>query len=257
MSAYLPAPAWMARREERLRLRRLRRLQRPLERRPRAQLPRPRLPRRRLRNHDHRRPRDRRRAPPCAARLPAGARLPVRLLHPRHDHHRLQSQPGPAQRSRRSAQGQLVPLHRLSRHRRCDPRRASRRRDRPRGAVRPQRPGARRPRRRDREGPLHVRHRRRGAAPSQAVALAPRPRPHPFDPHGGGARRSRCRVGAHLERHAGPPVLHRASRARSRRPRRHHDPRRCRAFCRSARRRRHRRQRECCRGRLPAAGGRL
>ena len=87
--AHLPARARPLRGQEGLRRRRLRRLLGAGRRRAGALLRLPRLPRRGPRRHDGRRPRHARRPASGAAAVRRGGRIPVRLLHRGHDHHRV------------------------------------------------------------------------------------------------------------------------------------------------------------------------
>ena len=143
---------------------------------------------------------------------------------------------GPAAR----AQGQPMPVHRLS----VDPRRLCRR-DRNRGGrcrqgLRRQRPEPVRRRHRHRPGALHHGRGGRGAFAPQGAALAPRPRPHPRhrtrQGHGGaGGGRD-----LHLGGRSTPALQHRAARGSSGRPGRHLCSRQRRALRRPADRRRRR-----------------
>ena len=121
--ADIPARAWLLRRQERVRPGRLRRLHGLARRRALPFLPRARLSRRRARDHHHRGARARRQAAPDAAGLSRCAGLSMRLLRRRHDHDRGDLRQDRARGSAAYAEGQSLPLHRLSQHRRCAARR--------------------------------------------------------------------------------------------------------------------------------------
>ena len=116
--------------EERLRPRPVRRLHRADGRQAREIVPVARRPRRGARDHDHRGPGARRRAPPVAGRLHRARRLPVRLLHVRADHGRRRlHRRGPcrlAAGNPRMDERQPLPLRRLRPHRRGHPGRGGR-----------------------------------------------------------------------------------------------------------------------------------
>ena len=130
-----PLPG-LARRQEGLRRRRLRRMHSLARRRPGAQLHHARVPRRRSRGHHDRGARHTREPAPAAATVPRRPRLPVRVLHRGHDHdlgdvHR-RAEAGPAAR----AEGKPLPLHGIPRDRGCGQRRRrTSRRRRPGEAV--------------------------------------------------------------------------------------------------------------------------
>ena len=187
----------------------------------------------------------------AAAAVPRRPRLPVRLLHRRNDHdlgdlHR-RTEAGPASR----AEGQPLPLHRLSRHRGC---RQRCRRDRggaARAGRRHQRRGARGHRRGDRSRRVHDGHRDRGHAAPQGAALTARARPHRLDRQvrrAGGARRA---PGVHLGGRAAEALHDRDPHRPPRRPRRHLHPRQHRALRRPAGGRRAGRHGRSRRGGLP------
>ena len=218
---------------------------------PGAQLHHPGVPRRRSRGHHDRGPRHAGEPAPDAAAVPRRPRLPVRLLHRRHDHdlgdvHR-RAEAGPAPR----AEGKPLPLHRLPRDR---GRRQRRRRDRggaARAGRRHQRRRAGGHRRGHRSRRVHDGHRDRGHAAPEGAALTARARPHRLDRQdrrAGGARRA---PGLHLGGRAAEALHHRDPHRPPRRPRRHLHPRQRRALRRPAGGRRARRLGRRRRGGLP------
>ena len=196
---------------------------------------------------------------PMQQRLPAGAGLPVRLLHARHDHDGGEPEPGAAQDLAAALKGNLC---------RCTGYRAiedairgvrhvddSRSRRSPCGRNVPAPAGARR---RHRHGALHAGYRAGGPAASEAAALAARRTRASC--RSARTRRSRSRACvAVLTCEDAPARLFSTARHETRRD----DPDDTavldndRALRRPARRRRGRRQRRRRRGRLPAARRRL
>ena len=100
----------------------------------------PGVPRRRPRGHHGRGPRHARRPAPDAAPLRRGGRVPVRILHRGHDHHRVRAVRGTACGPAAAAEGQPVPLHRVSRDHRRAGRHGQHREVRRRRAARSARP---------------------------------------------------------------------------------------------------------------------
>ncbi len=184
--AHLPARAGLARREERLRHRRLRRLHRARGRGPGAQLHLPGPARARPRGDDDRGPGPR----AAGRRFPGRPGLPVRLLHPGDDHDRGGADRGGPRRPPPRVQGEHLPVHRLRLDRGRAGRPGARRRrfrslrnGRPvPGGRRPAR--ARRPGRGDRPGPVHAGHLDPGAAAHEAGALPAPARPDPLGRRG-------------------------------------------------------------------------
>ena len=101
-----------------VRRRRLRGLYGMARRRPGTFLPAAGISRRMPPDHDDRRVGEGRPAAPDAAGLSRRPGFPVRLLHRRHDHDRRRPERRAAAGLTAQSQGQSVPLHRLSRHRR-------------------------------------------------------------------------------------------------------------------------------------------
>ena len=175
--ADVPARAGLVRGQEGLRRRRLRRLHRARRRGAGAQLRLPGRPGARPGGHHDRGPGRgaRRGRSPGPGRVPRRAGVPVRLLHPRHDHDRGGAVRGAEMRTSPRAQGQHLPLHRLrldrGRHRRYRAGHPERVR------LFARRPGPSAPRgagRRDRHRPVHLRPRSRPRATRQPAAGLPR-----------------------------------------------------------------------------------
>ena len=241
--AHLPARARPLRGQEGLRRRRLRGLLGAARRRTGALLRVPGVPRRGPRGHHGRRPRHARRPAPRAAPLRRRGRVPVRLLHGRHGHHRVDADrradgatcPS-SSRATSAAAPATAPItdalsgrgqHREVRRRRCGP--VARRTRR--------RPG------RHRHRAVHHRLRAAGpAAPGRAGQPA-RARPDRLDRHHRRRGHRRRAAGAHPPRQPAGAVLDRPPRTARRRPRRHPRARRHRALRRAAGRRGRRRQR--------------
>ncbi len=263
MPAHLPARTRLVRREEGLRPGRLRGLHGPRRRAAGAQLSLPGRPRRGPQRHHRGGPRLlRRRAPPGAAAVPGRPGLPVRLLHRRlpDDHRRAPGRGGHRPRRRQAPgpparlQGQHLPLYGLPRHRGRGARGQAHRGPGGR-AGRGQVPGRpRRPPRRHRHRPLHLRRRGARAAAHEAAALPAPARPHRRHRHQGrppGPRRPR---GPHPPRLPRPAVFVRPARAPDRGPDGHPRPGRRGPLRRPARGGRRRRQRAGRRGGLPPGG---
>ena len=157
--------------QEGVRRRRLRRLHRPDRWRAGAFLPDPCLPRRWPRSHHHRRPCARWRNASDAAGVSRCAGVSVRFLHRGHDSHLRVAESGAAPGPRRVAQGQSLPLHRLSRDRGCAQRQDQYRGRRRGQRIRPQPARAGGTAGRAGRGALHLRHGDGRPASHQATAL--------------------------------------------------------------------------------------
>ena len=221
--AHLPARPRGVRRQEGLRRGRLRRLHGMARRRAVPFLPGAGLPRRRAARSPPSRACPRTAAASDPTGLPRRPGLPVRLLRRRHDddHGLRRLRRASKGRSAACAEGQYLPLHRLS----LDRRRAARQ-DQHRGGRRRQR--ARRQHsqpahRRDPDRPcaLHHGHRNGRHAAPQGAALAARPCAPQVDRQEQGARHSRRGRGLYLGGRAAPALQHRAARGPSGRSRRH------------------------------------
>ena len=117
----------------------------------------------------------RRRHPSDAAGVSRCAGISMRLLHRRHDPDLRIAEPGAAAGPRRLAEGQYLPLHRLSLDRGCAQRQEQYRGRRRRHRVRPQPAGARRPASGARRGALYVRRRDRKACCTSRLLRSPHP----------------------------------------------------------------------------------
>ena len=198
MPADIPARTRLPRREERLRCRRLRRLHRADRRRAGALVPDPGLSRRRVRDHHRRGFGPRWRIASDAAGVFGCAGLSMRVLHRGHDRHRLIIESGAVPGPCPLAQRKHLPLHRLSRHRGCDPRRQQCAGRCARQLLRPEPPGAGWTRCGHRQRALHPRRRHGRIAASEIASLTPRAcahsrrRPHRGD--GSAGRRGRLHL---------------------------------------------------------------
>ena len=190
--AHLPARPRRVRRQEGLRRRRLRRLHGVARRHADAFLPDAGLPRRRARSHHDRGTGEGRARCIRCSRPSRRAGLPVRLLRRRHDHDRRRAQRRAARGPAACAQGQSLPVHRLSLDRRRACRHNCDRGGRRRQGLRRQRPEPVRRRHRHRPGALHDgRGRWRGCCTSRCCARrTPTPASSPSD----ATRRWRCRA---------------------------------------------------------------
>ena len=197
-------------------------------------------------------------AAPHAAGLSRRASLSMRLLRRRHDHDRRDLRCRGAPRPAAHAEGQFVPLHRLSQHRRCAARRGQCRGGCCRRGLRQERAQSIRRGDRPRQRALHARRAADGRhAASESAALAASACAHQIDQARQGASRARRRRYLHLGGRAAEALLDGDARGSSGRSRRYLHARQCRALRRPEGRRRGGRDRGRGGSGLPAARGRV